>query len=229
MDRTCRLGMLSILAWSLTLVRGDVVIDMFDTGPFTLDYDSREITVNADPGQIAGGTRHIVIDNEPNLLLPHSSASLVAGNGFLEYQRQQNGNFSLTYGSFASVPMNLDLKAGGHDHFRLQISAAPGPGSLLVKLQDNSFFSRTANSGFNFPGPGTYELPFAAFGDLEFDKLGGIKLEMVPSSGPPFNGPGLYRFDSLVAVVPEPSSIAVGGLLWLAFWFSSRVRRTENQ
>jgi hypothetical protein len=44
-------------------------------------------------------------------------------------------------------------------------------------------------------------------GAVEFDKIGGVELR-VEMAVDPNNGPGLYRFESLVAL-PEPSGYAV--------------------
>lgn len=51
-----------------------------------------------------------------------------------------------------------------------------------------------------------YSVPFSAFnGSVEFDTIAGVELSMPSGGGLPDNGPGLYRFESLIAV-PEASA-----------------------
>src|SRR6185369_8881920 len=111
-----------------------------------------------------------------NPILPHSSTSLTLGDGYLNYDRQQNAFIELKYGNYASTPMNLDVTPNGADRFRLTLSAAPGQFSLAIVVQDNSFFQTEKGADINGNGPGTYDLSFTAFPGVEFNKLGGIRI-----------------------------------------------------
>lgn len=222
------LAWLGVLAGSLLVANADVLIDSFNVGPFSLDFEDGAIRVNGDSAQLAGGTRQISLGDETNPFLPHNSASLESGSGFLQYNRQQNGLLSIGYGSFAFVPMQLNLIPGGEDRFELRVLEAPSPFTLFIAIHDNSFFGTVHESGFNIRGPGTYELPFSVFGPVELDNIGGIRLQFLRSSNPDFGGPGLYRFDSLAVVVPEPSPLAIAGLLSVVLFLTRLVGRIQS-
>jgi hypothetical protein len=195
-----------------------VYIDTFDAGPFILTGSSDAsafVSTTGDPGEIAGGTRQVAVIFESS---PHSTASLQLGNSFLEYNRQQSGQFRLNYGDFvAGTTMNLNLTLNGADRFYLNLLAAPGPFSIDLFVKDNSALQRQRIATFTGSGSGLYELPFSSYGaDMEFDKIGGMGL--ILSSGNPL---GLYRFESLS--VPEPQTYGiVVGISLLAFSIFTR-------
>ncbi len=225
---------MALVLCSILTVRSQVIVDSFDAGPFsfTLDpgQDNGVITVDGDQSQIFGGRRGVDIGQEFNVNVSHSTLTVQSGTGFLDYNRQQNGGISLTYGAFVSVPMNADLTTGGNNRFALNVLAAPGSFQLGVQVSDNSFFgSHNVTVQLSGNGAGIYEIPFSSFGLVEFDKVAGIRLFMNPGAAPN-NGPGNYRFDYLAAV-PEPkASVAITGLLLLGFGLSrtrgsARVRK----
>jgi hypothetical protein len=196
-----------ITVTTISAAVGQVYIDTFDAGPFTLTGSSDAsafVSATADPGEIAGGTREVGIIFESS---PHSAASLQLGNGFLEYDRQQSGSFRANYGDFvAGTTMNLNLTLNGADRFYLNLLAAPGSFSIDLFVKDNSSLQRQRIASFNGNGPGLYELPFFNYGaDMEFDKIGGMGL--IISSGNPV---GLYQFESLSVPEPQTYGIAVG-------------------
>jgi hypothetical protein len=214
-----------------------VVIDSFDAGPFTLTpaAPSASVTTTAPTTDIAGGTRIVQIDSENNFVLPHSTASLLLGDGFMDYNRNQDANFSLLYGGYASVPMNLDLS--GYTRLALDVLSAPGQFKLEIRLRDNSFSQHefvTVPLQFGFgDGPGLYEFPIGFAGAIgggtfEVDKVGAIKVFVFPyepNGGPhpgPYNEAGLYRFGSLTAIVPEPQTYALFSGLGLAAFAAFR-------
>jgi hypothetical protein len=224
--------------------RTQVVIDSFDAGPFTLTPtgSSDSVTTTAPTTDIAGGTRIVQIDLENNLVLPHSTASLQLGDGYMDYNRNQGANFSLLYGGYASVAMNLDLSP--YSKLVLDVLSAPGQFKLEIRLTDNSFSQhefRTEPLQFGFgDGPGLYEFPIGFAGAIgggtfEVDKFGAIRVLVFPyelNGGPhpgPYNEAGLYRFGSLVAVVPEPQTYGlISGIGLVVFATYRRNRRSTS-
>jgi hypothetical protein len=82
--------------------QAQVILDSYGSGPFTATGPFSAILVNGDPAQLVGGTREVTISSENNPILPFSTASLELGEGYLEYHRQQNSYFYLSYGSYAT-------------------------------------------------------------------------------------------------------------------------------
>jgi hypothetical protein len=219
-----------IVFGSMATMTGQIFIDTFNDGPFTLQYQTGSNAniafgiATADPTEIAGGTRQVAV-YQPNILGPKSAASLQVGDGFMEYDRLQNDSFVVRYGYYAGVSMNLNVTGGGRNGLELNVQSAPGPFEMTIYARDNSFFgSHESAVSFSGSGAGTYQFPYTAFTGVEFDTLAGIELRMIAGSAP-FNGPGLYRFDYLAAV-PEPrfySSLAALGVLGFAI-----VRRCKS-
>jgi hypothetical protein len=114
--------------------------------------------------------------------------------------------------------MNLDLSA--YTRLALNILSAPGEFIIKISFKDNSFFQHEFELGplccGSGNGPSLYEFPIPGTGSgFEPNKVGGIKVSMSPFDpnfpfhNSTYNGPGLYRFESLVAVVPEPRAYAL--------------------
>jgi hypothetical protein len=219
-----------LLLGTLEASNAQILLDSYDAGPFTITGDNATL-VSADSSQIIGGTREVTISSESNPFLPHSTLSLKSGEGYVEYDRQQNSWLWISYGSYAmpQFAFNVDLTANGADRFRLNVLAAPGPFRLGFTAQDNSFYGNIAQTTLLGNGPGVYEIPFSSFGPVEFDKLRGLEYWFTSFESAPYNGPGVYRFESLMVVpVPEPRNYAIGFSLGLLAFAALRRARAAK-
>jgi hypothetical protein len=183
-----------------------------------------DVTTTAESSHIIGGTRQLGV-GENNPFLPHSSVSLVPGNGFLDYDRQQNGSFQLGYLAAASTPpMNVDLTVGGGNRFAITLSQVPGSFSITVGVRDNTFFQTSYPFTIEGSGPGTYYMDFSSFTGVDFTSIGSIALTLGGGSGP-----GNYRFSGFQVVPEPPGGAIVVGFALFGFAAVRFCRRSPQQ
>jgi hypothetical protein len=96
---------------------------------------------------------------------------------------------------------------------------------MTLDVTDNTFFQTFRSVTLSGNGPGAYYLPFALWGSVAFDQIGAISLRM-PVGNTPNNGPGVYRFESLVAVPESRAYALVFGIGLIGYGAFLRGRRS---
>src|SRR5262245_61043726 len=97
-----------LFAWSASKGSGQTFVDSFNTGAFSLSIPANENqgSVSVNTSHLAnslGGNRKVTISQEFDSSVPHSTAGLQTGTGYLDYTRNQNGSLSLDYGFYNGV------------------------------------------------------------------------------------------------------------------------------
>jgi len=209
---------------AIPCLSAQVVIDDFNAGDFSV-VGPASVSQSSDPSHILTGSRQV--DLNDSIFQTQSTASLNSADGFLQYTRNQNVHFSVSYGQFNNVPAApaYDLYGTGGRGLELTLSSMPGgfptEVTVLVESKFNPGVAESAVNTYTVPPSGVLVIPFTDLGKGSgtiasfYSSVYAIELAMDNAGA--VNGPGTYQFANFATTaVPEiPSSFMAAGCLGL--------------
>lgn len=195
-------------AAALTLISGSASanhVDFMTDGNFNISGPGFTV-VDGDSANILGGTRYVGIDTVDGA----SSASLMAGNDFIDFQNDVNaaGVLTLDYGDFmgGNGALNADFDTDW-DFVSVSFSDVVGDGVLSVSFESSSGAGSSASMVVDAAGTYSFGFDDAGFSMVDFSDIDRVTVTLMASADSDFRITSFTR-----EAVPTPSSLALLGL-----------------